>query len=366
MKILHLSWDTRIPGVGGSTHEWNISKAFTELGHEVRLVCEWEKGRKIKQIIKGVDVRRVHWRTSIKWFNPLILLIKMVSNSFYQIFDMSPDLIYERYRIFGGMGVVIGKMFGKRTILEVNDPTVDAPFIEGRIGLFTKLFAGLWEWFVFKFSDKIITHHKVMAERADKSKVEVVTNGVDVDKFNPGKFKRSKWMGKFVCLFIGTFAEWQGVSTIIKTAKDLKRYKKIFFVFAGEKRKNDKNTVFLGEVEYNKIPELIANSDVCLYTPDVVNYTPMKKLGFYFSPLKLFEYMSMGKPVIVSDAGNLKELVKDGVNGYKIKVNDSKSLRKKILKLYKNKKVRKKMGEANRKECVDMYSWIEIAGRILK
>jgi len=92
----------------------------------------------------------------------------------------------------------------------------------------------------------------------------------------------------------------------------------------------------------------------------------MKKLGFYFSPLKLFEYMSMGKPVIVSDAGNLIKLVKNGVNGYRIKVNDSEDLVGKILKLYKNKKELQKIGKNNRRECIKKYSWAKIARDILK
>ena len=115
MKILHFSWDTKIPGVGGSTHEWNIAKAFKNLGNSVRLVCEWDFNKKIKDKIQGIDIRRVHWRTGLKKINPLILFIKAINNSFYQIIDFSPDIIYERYRIFGGFGILIGKLFFKKS-----------------------------------------------------------------------------------------------------------------------------------------------------------------------------------------------------------------------------------------------------------
>ncbi|MBN1923700.1 MAG: glycosyltransferase family 4 protein [Nanoarchaeota archaeon] len=366
MKILHLSWDTKIPGIGGSTHEWNIAKAFKRLKNNVRIVCEWDYDKKVSDELDGISIRRVYWRTGRKIIDPVILLLKMLSNSFYQIINFSPDIVYERYRIMGGVGVVIGKLFKKRTILEVNDPTVDAPYIEGRIGLFTKLLASLWERFVFACTDKIVTHHEAMVKRANQKKVLITNNGVDTEEFNPEKFKRTKWDDRFVCLFVGSFAEWQGINTIIEAADKLSKYRKILFVFAGEENESKKNTVFLGKVDYNKIPELIANSDACLYTPDTENYKPMKLLGFYFSPLKLFEYMSMAKPVIVSDAGNLRKLIKNGVNGYRIKVNDSDELVEKILRLYKNKKLVKKMGENNRRECLKKFSWNKIAKEILK
>jgi len=366
MKILHFSWDTPIPGIGGSTHEWNMAKAFKKLGHKVRLVCEWEYDKKISEDLEGIQIRRVHWRTGFRQINPLILCVKAKLNALYHIIFFSPNIIYERYRIMGGFGVLIGKLFGKKTILEVNDPTIEAPYIEGRIGLFTKIIAGIWERLIFACSDKIITHNEVMAGRANQKKVRIITNGVDTKIFNPEKYARTKWADKFVCLFIGTFAEWQGTETILKAAELLRKNKKILFAFAGSKGDNEENTEYLGRIKYSEIPQLIANSDVCLYTPDTEHYKPMKKLGFYFSPLKLFEYMSMAKPVIVSDAGNLKKIVKNEVNGYRIGENNGAELASKILKLYRNKKLRTRIGKNNREECEKKYSWTKIAKKVLK
>ncbi|VVB75965.1 D-inositol-3-phosphate glycosyltransferase [Candidatus Tiddalikarchaeum anstoanum] len=367
MKILHFTWDTPIPGLGGSTHELSIARAFQKLGNEIRIVCEWNNEESVKDVLDGIEVRRVYWRISSKnWLNMLVLFLKSVTNSVYQINNFSPDIVYERYRIFGGVGAVIGKLLGKKTILEVNDPTVDAPYIEKRISFTMMILASIWEYCVFKFADKIITHDKIMTKRASPKKVRVLTNGVDTELFNPEKLKRDNLNDKFVCLFVGTFAKWQGVETILKAAEKLKKYKKILFVFAGGTGENSENTRFLGRVNYNKIPQIIADSDVCLYVPDTENYEPMKRLGFYFSPLKLFEYMSMAKPVIVTDAGNLQKLVKNGINGFRVKTNDDEDLVKCVLKLYKSKRLTKKIGETNRDICLEKYDWVSIAERILK
>jgi len=366
MKILHFTWDTPIPGIGGSTHEWNMAKAFKKLGHKVRLVCEWEYNQKISEELEGIQIRRVHWRTGFKQINPLILAMKAKLNALYNIIFFSPDIIYERYRILGGFGVLLGKLFGKKTILEVNDPTIEAPYIEGRIGVFTKIISSIWERLIFACSDKIITHNEVMVRKANQKKVRIITNGVDTDIFNPEKYARTKWENEFVCLFIGTFAEWQGINTILKAAELLEKNKKILFVLAGSEGNDEDNVKYLGRIKYSKVPELIYNSDVCLYTPDTEHYKPMKKLGFYFSPLKLFEYMSMGKPAIVSDTGNLKKIIKNNVNGYRIGKNNSAELASKILKLYRNKKLRTRIGKNNHEECVKKYSWIKIAKKVLK
>jgi glycosyltransferase involved in cell wall biosynthesis len=323
------------------------------------MVCDRTISQDKTEIIDDISIVRLYWR--FRFLKIPILTIKSFGEAGKQLRKFNPDIVYERYRIFGGIGTILGKLKGKRTILEVNDPTVDAPIIEGRISGLTALFAKLWERLVFMFADKIVTHHPVMVRRANRKKVKIITNGVDTELFNPKKYKKDKFEGKFVVLFLGTFAEWQGVQTIIDCAKSMEEYKNILFVFIGGKQKNTINTKFMGKVSYDKIPEYIANSDVCVYVPDNEKYLPMKKLGFYFSPLKLFEYMSMAKPVIVSDVGNLKKLVKD----YRIPPNNPELLKKTILKLYKNKKLREKIGKNNRKLCEKKYEWTNIAKRIL-
>ncbi|MFA5303294.1 MAG: glycosyltransferase family 4 protein [Candidatus Nanoarchaeia archaeon] len=363
MKILHFAWDTPIPGAGGSTHEWNISYAFKKLGNDVVLVCDRGNEKEKNNIINGIKIKRFSWRN--KKLKHFFLFFGGFIKSLIEIKKNNPNIIYERYRILGGQGIMIGKLFGKKTILEVNDPTIDAPFIEGKIGLFKKLLASIWERIVFSNCDEIISHSKIMVKRANLKKVKIITNGVNVEVFNPKKFSRNKWKNKYVCLFVGTFCKWQGLKAMIKTANILKKEKKILFVFVGAKGKNTKNSIFLGKIDYKKIPEIISQSDLCIYIPDTENYLPMKKLGFYFSPLKLFEYMSMAKPIIVSDVENLNILVKNRINGFRINPNDSKSLAEKIIFLKNNKKLSESMGKNNRNECIKKYNWIIIAKKIV-
>jgi glycosyltransferase involved in cell wall biosynthesis len=74
----------------------------------------------------------------------------------------------------------------------------------------------------------------------------------------------------------------------------------------------------------------------------------------------------MGKPVIVSDSGNLKTIVKENINGYRIASNSPEELSEKILKLYNNKKLRMKISKENSDECRKKYSWRKIAEKVLK
>jgi glycosyltransferase involved in cell wall biosynthesis len=65
---------------------------------------------------------------------------------------------------------------------------------------------------------------------------------------------------------------------------------------------------FTGNVPYDDIPHYIAAMDIA-----VAPYIPHE--NFYYSPIKIFEYMVMGKPVVAGRIGQVEELIADGETG---------------------------------------------------
>jgi glycosyltransferase involved in cell wall biosynthesis len=366
MKILHLAWDMKIPGYnGGSMHELGIATALSNIGNEVMIICEKTAENEPKNIGK-VKIERIKWRHSSVILSQASLLFKATLTLIKKMITFRPKIIYERYRILGGYGMIIGRIFGKETILEINDPTIDAPYIEKKISKLEFIAASLWERLIFSCCKKIVCHHKSMVLRADTKKVKIITNGVDTELFNTEKFgKKTMWKNKFVCLFVGSFFKTHGYDLILEAAKIMKNYKDIIFVMVGKEMKNYDNVIFMGKVEPEKIPKIIHNSSVCFCLADKENYEPMKKMGFYFSPIKLFEYMSMAKPVIVSNEDNLTKIIKNNENGIVIK-NSPKEIKKAIIKIYKNRKLMVKIGKNNREKCINNYDWKIIARDIIK
>src|SRR3989344_4116307 len=85
-------------------------------------------------------------------------------------------------------------------------------------------------------------------------------------------------------------------------------------------------------------------------------YPSFKKSQFFYSSIKIHEYKACGKPVIASDFGNLKKLVKDGINGLLVNEQRPREIEQAILKLITNKNLSRKISLANRKEDLERYS----------
>ena len=91
------------------------------------------------------------------------------------------------------------------------------------------------------------------------------------------------------------------------------------------------NVIILGPKEYLSLPPYLASADLglCFY------YDEELGVKFYRSPLKLFDYMASGLPVIASKVGQIAEVIKDQHNGILIENNNIDEIVKNIL-FFKN------------------------------
>jgi glycosyltransferase involved in cell wall biosynthesis len=89
-----------------------------------------------------------------------------------------------------------------------------------------------------------------------------------------------------------------------------------------------------------------------------------KKFGMWWSPLKLFEYMAMGKPVVTSKVGVIGDYI-DGA-GLTYKEGDVNDLASKLLKLLEDEEFSKELGEAGRQKVLKNYNWENQARKILE
>ena len=90
---------------------------------------------------------------------------------------------------------------------------------------------------------------------------------------------------------------------------------------------NQENVIILDQKKYSDMPPYIASADagLCLYH----NYRWNSK--FYFSPLKLFDYMACGLPVIATKLGQISEVIKNKMNGILVNDNDIDEIIENIL-----------------------------------
>ena len=150
----------------------------------------------------------------------------------------------------------------------------------------------------------------------------MIPDGVDPDRF-PAGFKPSfpGSPGEFTVGFVGSLKPWHGMPSLVEAFTLFHQRcpnSRLLIVGDGPERTNlvsdvrmrglAKAVQFTGAVPPADVPGLLASMDVA-----VAPY-PMLP-DFYFSPLKVFEYMAAGLPVVASRIGQLATLIEDGVNG---------------------------------------------------
>ena len=121
-----------------------------------------------------------------------------------------------------------------------------------------------------------------------------------------------------------------------------------------------KRVKFTGALQHEEVPEVIRQFDIALAP------YPKPDHDFYFSPLKLFEYMACGVPVVAARLGQIREVVTDGKTGLLYPPGDVDALTARCEKLLANATLRASLGRAAAKLVRDKFTWDKNAARVEK
>ncbi|MCS5640648.1 MAG: glycosyltransferase [Candidatus Marinimicrobia bacterium] len=160
---------------------------------------------------------------------------------------------------------------------------------------------------VFRVSAKLLDYYKI-----PNTKVFDISNGVDIDLFNPERYLDEslhddmKNLPRPIIGFSGSFGKWIDVELLIQVSR---RYEEVSIVIIGLNEKNPnihklkplENVHFLGMKSRKKVPQYISGFDVCLMP---FNHT---EVGKGLLPLKMFEYLALGKPVVAISSEVLEQ-----------------------------------------------------------
>jgi glycosyltransferase involved in cell wall biosynthesis len=174
-----------------------------------------------------------------------------------------------------------------------------------------------------------------------------------------------------VAVFLGSFRHWHGVRHFALAARQLiDGGSELSFLAIGggpelpalqdEVRGwslPEGRLVFAGSRPHDEVPQMLAVGDIGVAPFDVAAHEPLREYGFYWSPLKVFEYMAMGLPVVTIDIPPLNEIVRHGREGFLYPTGDVDALAGALRELERDGERRRAMGRSARERVVERYSW---------
>jgi starch synthase len=358
MRILYCAIDQSVPGTrGGSIHVRAVAEGLAALGHEVHVLA----GRGPA----GFPAGAVHWHALAAPFGSPRLRLARAPRVLALARALQPDLVLERYQNFGGEGIVAAKRTGARAVLEVNAPVIDHP---GSLKhLLDRLLVAEP---MRRVAELLVTPDATIVPAwVPRDRVLEVEWGADTDRFHPGArpaapFPRTP--DDTIAIFAGAFRTWHGAIKLVDAVARLRargeRTLKAVFVGDGPELARTaraaqglEGVMFLGGVVHDRMPGLLAAADIGVAPFDITAHGPLA-LGFYWSPLKVFEYMASGLPVVAPSIGRLRRIVNDGEEGILYDAGDPEGLSRALRQLLDPGR-RQMLGRSARARAVRDFSW---------
>ena len=289
-----------------------------------------------------------------------------------------PDCLYERYNLFLPSGVWLKRRTGLPMLLEVNAPVWEersryGGITLGRLAQSTQRKAWLGADFVLPVTEVLAGY--VRRAGVPASRIEVIHNGVDLGRFDglpePVAAKRALGLdGKLVLGFTGFAREWHALERVLDYVSRKRRGDggDLHFLLVGDGPAvaplrararqlgiEDRVTI-TGVIERDAVGRYIAAFDIALQ-PEVVEYA---------SPLKLFEYLVLGRPVLAPCMPNIREIVTHERNALLFDPNEPAAFEAGLDRLSSDPVLRARLGMAARR-LVDKrgFTWENNARRVV-
>ena len=369
MKLLYVASDQRVPGkTGGSVHVEEVARGLAARGHEVHVLA-LAGDRRTNGAVPPFELHPSGLAFEHRFFR------WTAKRRVEELLEkLGIEAVMERYYNFGGEGVRAAHAREIPSLLEVNSPIKEHPgslkSALDRAVLFRPL-QRIREELLAKASALVTPLPSIVPEDVPGEKVHRVHWGANVERFRPDVAEKRLAIPERakVVVFSGSFRPWHGADLLMRAApKVLSRDPEAFFLFIGagptwgetrllaRKLGIEDAVLFTGPVAYDEMPSYLraARVGVAPYEPSRLG---QMKLGFYWSPLKIFEYMATALPVVSLDVPPIAEVVRPEQEGLLAAEGDAEALAAAIVRLLADPARARSMGQAGRERVIAHFSW---------
>lgn len=355
LRVFYVTLQRMVKGQAGYTHVHEIINGLRNLGHVVNLFCpEYRSG--------GPSVPARLWAISVAI---LRFMIAALLNR--------PNIVYVRGHVLTLIIVVWSRLLGLSVVVEVNS-SPDEIYVSWPGLRYVRRLLYRLQICQLNLATTVVTVTPQLVElvknatNKDDTSIVVIPNAANVDLMRPIESPNLTEFGLdpgTYVIFVGALAPWQGIDVMLSAVQSPYWPHGIKLVICGGGQEVNKvvvgalqcdYVVYLGTVAYEKIPLLISGS--------IAGLAPKTDCGgtiLGVSPLKVFEYLSCGRPAVVSDVAGLPEIIRHGKYGVVTRAGDHVALAKAVAWLVEHPEECRIMGEQARDYIIARHSWHERA-----
>lgn len=372
LKILYICYED-ISGFNGAIrHVTEIVNGLFRNGHHVTLCVP-----RINYEASEHDFDKVHLSyiptISLPGIRPLSYILFSLLYLPWLFFKVRPHIVYIRDIKFTILPTLLAALHRLPCILEVNGLMDESAKIRKVKAATYKTLTAFHKWNLRRAShivtvtpgikDELISRYGVARE-----KISIIANGVDLQRFKPTPMSEARTRVGFALEdkyvgFVGGLFPWHGLDQLVEAAPYiLEKVPSARFVIVGsgmmEKdlqdmvagRNLDHAFVFTGSVPFDSVSDYVNSFNLCVVFFKKVRKDPG-------DPIKLYEYLACGRPVVASDVRGYGDLVEKIGAGCSVSSEDSIATANVIIKLLQDDNQAETMGQRGAQEARKSFGW---------
>ncbi|SIT08898.1 Glycosyltransferase involved in cell wall bisynthesis [Roseivivax lentus] len=371
MRIAYVTTDPGIPvwgAKGASVHVQEMLRAVTAAGHSVTVLSPRLEGTPpadLAQVAmlalppapKGAPEARAKG------------LLAANADVCAALDTLSPDIVYERHALYAHGATEWARAQGVPSVLEVNAPLAAEAAAHRTLALAAEADSSAQR--AMSAATLVSAVSEPVADHARQMGAQYVT--VEPNAVDPARFPAPAPLAAdpFTVGFLGSLKPWHGMPLLIDAFALLRASvpdARLLIVGDGPERADiERRLAAAGCADAAEITGLVPAAEVPAHLARMdAGCAPYgESEAFYFSPLKVYEYMAAGVPVVVTRVGHLPGIVSEGLTGLVGPAGDPQALADRLAQLAADAKLRRTLGADGRDAVLGTRTWAGVAARVL-